>query len=84
MQKILVPAIGEVRSINSRKTGAQFHIQSVGLIGNDGLAEKFDVLHSDLKDVLKPGTYTFAADAIYVSNGKLAVSTRNLVAAPAK
>lgn len=72
------------RTVRSRDNTRSFFVQSCGLVGRDGLAQRFDLWVNESESLYKPGQYVLDPElSIYVDRkGNLAIRPV-LIPAPA-
>lgn len=77
--RIMIPNV-QARRVNSRDGKRSFLVQAAGLIGKDGLAQRFEVWHGEKDTPHPPGEYTIDLDnSIYVGKtGNLEIRPRLL------
>jgi hypothetical protein len=73
--KVVIRSIN-LKQIVSKKTGVQYWFQGAALDNGQDFPHPFDVMLDDPKKAYAPGDYTFGPDAVYVKDGKLAISAR--------
>lgn len=73
--QIFVITDAPIRHVNARQGNRTFQVQTCGLIGNDGLAQRFDIWHNADDTPYKPGRYVLDVErSIYVDRkGNLAI-----------
>lgn len=66
MQQFIIPS-EPPRTVKSRDGSRTFTVQRCGLVGSDGLAQRFDIWHSAGESPYPPGRYVLDVDrSLYV------------------
>ena len=85
MQQFIVPN-APARKVNARDGKRQFWVQPVGLIGSDGLSQRFDLWINEGETPYPPGRYVLDIErSIYVDRkGNLAIRPHLIAVAEKK
>lgn len=84
MSQLFIVSEAPARVVRSRDGHRSFQVQACGLVGRDGLAQRFDLWVNEGESLYKPGRYTLDLErSLYVDRkGNLAVRPV-LIPAPA-